>query len=254
MLLALASCGKSSAPPPPPAATLVPILPDSITLRLGTVGLALAVDFHAIDVRALFGAHPPQVPCAHDLIVGVREAVATVGDGGWQGIIDGLPEAPTRACLAQLGIAAQGSGDGLALAVLGKQLIARWRGDVATLVEAGAPERHGDVPGVMHDAIAKIPRDVAAWLAITGLPDFKIAQAVGWLDAGTKAWTITVEATGATPTAAKEWIDTLVRGFTVKLAASGTTVDGSWFKVTDEAPNAKLVATIPTGALGAGSN
>ena len=252
--MALASCGKSSAPPPPPSTTLVPILPDSITARLGTIGLALAVDFHAVDVRALFGAHPPQVPCAHDLIVGVREAVATVGDGGWQGIVDGLPEAPARACLAQLGIAAQGSGDTLALAVAGKQLLVTWQGDVATLVEAGAKERYGDVPGVMHDAIAKIPRGVAAWLAITGLPEYKVTQAIGWLEAGPREWTITVQATGATPSAAKDWIDTLVHGFTVKLAASGTTVDGSWFKTTDNAPNATLVATIPTHALGAGSN
>src|SRR5580704_7906780 len=91
-LVGLASCGKSSQPPPP-AATRIPILPDAITGRLGTIGLALAVDFHAIDVRTLFGSRPPKLPCAHDLIVDVRDAVATVGDGGWLGIVDGVPEA-----------------------------------------------------------------------------------------------------------------------------------------------------------------
>jgi hypothetical protein len=252
-VLALVSCGKSS--PPPPAPTRVPILPDAITARLGTIGLALAIDFHAIDVPALFGAHPAQVPCAHDLIVGVHDAVATVGDGGWQGIVDGIPEAPARACLAQLGIAAHdGSAGGLELSVAGKQLVVHWRGDVATLVEAGAVERSGDVPDVMHDVIAKVPRGVAAWLAVTGLPDFKIEQAVGWLVTGAKAWTLTVEATGSTPTAAKDWIDTLVRGFTVALAGRGLVVDGSWFSITQSPPNAKLVATIPSDALGSGSN
>ena len=106
----------------------------------------------------------------------------------------------------------------------------------------------------MHDVIAKVPRGVAAWLAVTGLPDFKIEQAVGWLVTGAKAWTLTVEATGSTPTAAKDWIDTLVRGFTVALAGRGLVVDGSWFSITQSPPNAKLVATIPSDALGSGSN
>ena len=253
MLVALASCGKSS--PPPTPATLIPILPDSITARLGTIGLALAVDFHAIDVRTLFGARPPKLPCAHDLLVGVRDAVATVGDGGWQGIVDGVPEPAARACLAQLGVAAStgSAAGGLELDVAGKQLVVRWRGDVATLAEAGAVERGGDVPDVMKDVIAKVPRGVAAWLAVTGLPDYKIDQAVGWLEVGPKAWTITVNATGATPTAAKDWIDSLVRGFSVALAGRGTVVSGSWFEITSSPPTAKLVASIPVDAL-TGSN
>ncbi len=253
VLAVLASCGKSTPPPPAPA-TLIPILPDAITARLGTIGLALAVDFHAIDVRTLFGARPPKLPCAHDLLVGVRDAVATVGDGGWQGIVDGVPEAATRACLAQLGIAASnGSAGGLELDLAGKQLVVRWRGDVATLAEANAVERGGEVPDVMKDVIAKVPRGVAAWLAVTGLPDYKIEQAVGWLEVGPKAWTITVSATGATPTAAKDWIDTLVRGFSVALAGRGTIVDGSWFAITTSPPTARLVASIPIDAL-TGSN
>jgi hypothetical protein len=253
VVLALASCGHRDETPPAP--TRIPILPDTITGRLGTVGLALAVDFHAIDVQELAGAQGPKLPCAHDLLVGVRDAVVTVGDGGWQGIIDGLPAASTRACLAQLGIAAHdGSGGGLEIDAMGKQLVARWRGDIATLVEAGADERHGEVPDAMKDVIAQVPRGVAAWLAVTGLPDYKIEQAVGWLEVGPKAWTFTVNATGATPTAAKEWLDSLVRGFTVALAGRGLVVDGSWFAVTEKSPAATLVATIPTVAFGSGSN
>ena len=263
VVLALASCGHRDEPRP--ESTLVPILPDAVTARLGTIGLALAVDFHAIaasgagsgtfDVRELAGAQLPAAPCAHDLLVGVRDAVATVGDGGWQGIIDGLPQVATRECLAQLGIAAHdGSSGGLEIAALGKQLVVRWHGDIATLVEGGAVERHGAVPDVMKDVIAQVPHGVAAWLAVTGLPEYKIEQAVGWLDVGPKAWTFTVNATGATPTAAKDWLDSLVRGFTVALAARGIIVDGSWFAVTVKSPAATLVATIPTGAFGSGSN
>jgi hypothetical protein len=253
VVLALASCGHRDETPP--AATRIPILPDKITGRLGTIGLALAVDFHAIDVGELAGAQLPKAQCAHDLLVGIRDAVATVGEGGWQGIVDGLPAAQTRLCLSQLGVSAHdGSSGGLEIDALGKHLVARWRGDVATLVEAGIDERHGEVPDVMKDVIAQVPRGVAAWLAVTGLPDYKIDQAVGWLEVGPKAWTLTVNATGATATAAKDWLDTLVRGFTVALASRGLVVDGSWFAVTVKSPAATLVATIPTGAFGSGSN
>jgi hypothetical protein len=250
VVIALACCGKSPAKQDL-APTRVPVLPDAITNRLGTIGLAVAIDFSAAGIEKLFGARST---CARDLIVHVRDAVATVGDGGWQGIVDGVPEAATRACLAQLGLAASnGSAGGLELELAGKQLVVRWRGDVATLAEAGAVERGGDVPDVMKDVIAKVPRGVAAWLAVTGLPDYKIDQAVGWLEVGPKAWTITVNATGATPTAAKDWIDSLVRGFSVALAGRGTVVSGSWFEITSSPPTAKLVASIPVDAL-TGSN
>jgi hypothetical protein len=257
VLVALACCGKSPAKQEP-VATRVPVLPDAITNRLGTIGLAVAIDFSAAGVQQLFGGPNAPSACAHDLIVHVRDAVATVGDGGWQGIVDGVPEAATRACLSVLGVTARdGSSDGnqggdaLVVDVAGKQLAVRWRGDIATLRELGAEERHGEVPDAMKDQIAKVPRGVAAWLATTGLPDYKVTGAVGWLEVEAKQWKLTITADGATPTAAKDWIDTLVRGFSVALAARQVVVEGAWFDVTTTPPaSAKLVATIPVDALG----
>ncbi len=254
-LFGLACCGKS---PPEQheqhaATTRVPVLPDAITNRLGTIGLAIAVDFSASDVKKLFDGQPATATCAHDLIVHVRDAVATVGDGGWQGIVDGVPEAATRACLSLLGVTSRDGSDGDALVVdvAGKQLAVRWRGDIATLRELGAEERHGEVPDVMKDQIAKVPRGVAAWLATSGLPDYKVTGAVGWLEIDAKQWKLTINADGATPTAAKDWIDTLVRGFSVALASRHVVVDGAWFDVTTSPrASAKLVATIPVDALG----
>jgi hypothetical protein len=251
-VVALASCGKSPTHEQAQAQPRIPVLPDAITNRLGTIGLAVAVDFSAADVKKLFG--PANAACARELVVNVRDAVATVGDGGWQGIVDGVPEVATRACLAQLGIAARDgsadSGDALVVDLMGKHLAVRWRGDVATLRELGTEERHGEVPDVMKDQIAKVPRGVAAWLATSGLPDYKITGAVGWLQVDPKQWTLTIDADGATPTAAKDWIDTLVRGFTVALAARQVIVEGSWFAITALPPaSAKLVATIPVDAL-----
>ncbi|HEY1546732.1 MAG TPA: hypothetical protein VGG28_02875, partial [Kofleriaceae bacterium] len=203
LLVALACCGKSPAKQEP-ATTRVPVLPDAITNRLGTIGLAVAVDFSSSGVGKLFESSSST--CARDLVGHVRDAVATVGDGGWQGIVDGAPEAATRACLSVLGVTAHDGSDGDALVVdvAGKQLAVRWRGDIATLRELGADERHGEVPDAMKDQIAKVPRGVAAWLATTGLPDYKITGAVGWLDAGATQWKLTIDADGATPTAAKE--------------------------------------------------
>ena len=254
VLAAAAGCGKSQAPP---AAQLVPVLPDAIATRLGTIGLAIAVDFHGVDVPTLFGGQPAKLPCVHDLVIGVRDAVVTVGDGGWQGIVDGLPEAPARACLAQLALpvrAGTGPFGGIEVDVHGTTLAVYWHGDVATVAQSGVIVRSGEPPLAMIDVIEKVPHGVKAWLAVTGLPDFKIERAVGWLDVQPAAWVITVNADGATPTAAKDWIDTLVRGFTVALAGRGITVDGSWFAITQAPPSAKLVATIPIGAFGSGSD
>ncbi|HEX4451259.1 MAG TPA: hypothetical protein VH143_10340 [Kofleriaceae bacterium] len=252
--LGLACCGKSPSREPPPApATRIPVLPDAITNRLGTIGLAVAIDFSAAGVKQLFDGPNAPATCAHDLIVHVRDAVATVGDGGWQGIVDGVPEAATRACLTLLGVTSREGSDGDALVVdlAGKQLAVRWRGDIATLRELGSEERHGEVPDVMKDQIAKVPRRVAAWLATSGLPDYKVTGAVGWLEVDPKQWKLTINADGATPTAAKAWIDTLVRGFSVALASRHVVVEGAWFDVTTVAPaSAKLVATIPVDALG----
>jgi hypothetical protein len=251
--LGLVCCGKSPAKQAPQPATRVPVLPDAITNRLGTIGLAVAIDFSASDVKKLFDSQPATATCAHDLVVHVRDAVATVGDGGWQGIVDGVPEAATRACLSLLGVTARDGSDGDALVVdiAGKQLAVRWRGEIATLRELGSEERHGEVPDAMKDQIAKVPRGVAAWLATTGLPDYKVTGAVGWLEVGAKQWTLTITADGATPTAAKDFLDTLVRSFSVALAARHVIVEGAWFDVTTSPPaSAKLVATIPVEALG----
>src|ERR1700733_6301129 len=116
-LFGLACCGKSPAKQEPQGTTRVPVLPDAITNRLGTIGLAVAIDFSAADLKKLFDGQPATATCAHDLIVHVRNAVATVGDGGWQGIVDGVPEAATRACLSLLGVTSRDGSDGDALVV-----------------------------------------------------------------------------------------------------------------------------------------
>jgi hypothetical protein len=247
VVLALASCSKRS---PPPLESRLPILPEPIAAQLGTSGLALAIDFKGLDLMALLGSIPAQTPCARALIAGVRDAVATVGDGGWQGMVDGLPEAPTRACLTTLGIPMHAATGGLGIDAGGTSIVVAWRGDVATIVQAGATPRSGPAPQELLDVVAQVPHYAKAWLAVTGLPDYQITRAVGWLEVAPMTWTFTVMAQGSTPTAAKTWIDSIVRGFTVALAGRGVTVDGAWFTVTDQPGTATLVAAVPVAALG----
>ena len=248
VVLALASCSRRS--PPPPIESRLPILPGAIAAQLGTSGLALAVDFKGLELTSLLGSIPAQTPCARELIAGISDGVATVGDGGWQGIVDNLPEAPTRACLTTLGVPTHAVTGGLAIDAGGQSIVVAWHGAIATIVQAGATLRSGPAPQELLDVVAQVPRYAKAWLAVTGLPDFQITRAVGWLEVAPMTWTFTVMAQGSTPVAAKAWIDSIVRGFTVALAGRGVTVDGAWFTVTDQPGTATLVAAVPVAALG----
>lgn len=227
----------------------MPILPDGITTQLGAIGLALAVDVNGIDALSFLGAQSP--PCARFLVSSVRDTVATLGDGGWQALVDGLPEPAVRSCLTQLGITPRvGSNASLELdAPFVGAIDVRWRGDVATITPVGVVPRAGEAPPIFFDVVSKVPRDAKAWIGITGLPDYKIDEAVGWLQINASTWTITVDAIGMAPRAAKPWLDSLVRSFTVQLAGRGVVVEGSWFNVTEAPPAARLVATIPTDQL-----
>ncbi len=251
--LALVGCKSHQAAPPPPR---VPVLPDTITGQLGTIGFALAIDLHALDLGKVAAMIPDDPPCVRDVLKSARVAAVTQSAEVWQGYLTGLSEPALRDCLTKfaplMGLSVRDhSGGGFELALPGKPAVFQWRGDLAVITEGVEQPHAGDPPGVIFDLVAKVPRGAKGWLVASGFPAYKIQSAVAWLETDTATWTFTVLAEGSAVDAARPWVASIIDGFKAAAVQKGVSIDDHWFTIESTAQTAKLVARIPIAAFDA---
>ncbi|MEO8845098.1 MAG: hypothetical protein ABI591_24270 [Kofleriaceae bacterium] len=247
----LAACGKSHVDEAP---SRVPVIPDSITSQLGTVGFAMAVDLDKIDIAALTVLIPDDPPCIHAVLKTVKVAVLTQSAESWQAYVTGLGQPLLRDCVSKFAPMFGGTvadhGSGFELALGDKPAVFTWTGDTALITEGSNAPHAGDPPAVILELLAKVPRTAKGWLVASGFPKYKIKSATAWMETDpTTGWTFTVIAEASEQDMAKPWLDSIVTGFTAAARAKGATIDPSWFTVTGTPTTAKLVATLPPSAF-----
>ena len=247
----LVACGKSHVEP---VQTRVPVIPDSITSQLGTVGFAMAVDLHGIDLAALTVLIPDDPPCIHAVMNRVHLAVLTQSADSWQAYVTGLEQPLMRDCVGKFAPMFGGKvadrGSGFELAIGDKPAVFTWTGDTALITEGSNAPHAGDPPAVILDLLAQVPRTAKGWLVSSGFPVYKIKSAIAWMETDkATGWTFTVLAEGSEQDMAKPWLESIVTGFTAAAKAKGATIDPSWFTITATPTSAKLIAKIPPSAF-----
>jgi hypothetical protein len=250
LVLALVACSKKSEPPPAPSR--IPIVPDRVTAQLGAVGFVLAVDLHGLDLGKVAGLIPDELGCTRELLAAADSLVVAQGET-WEGFITGLPEQPTRKCIAalvpMLGATAQDDHGGYRIDLGETHVALVWHGNIVTITEAGREIHGGDPPGVILDLVAGVPRGANGWIVSSGITNYKLKSLTAWFTASPTTWTFTVNAEASEQDAARPWLERVVDGFTTAATAKGVAVDAKWFAITSTPTTAKLVATIPIDAL-----
>jgi len=251
IVLAFAACEKTHHDPAP---TRVPVIPDSITSQLGTVGFAMAVDLHGVDIAALTFLIPDDPPCIHAVMKTVGLAVLTQDVDSWQGYVTGVEQPLLRDCVGKFAPMFGGKvtdrGSGFELTIGDKPAVFTWSGATALITEGSNAPHAGDPPGVILDLLARVPRTAKGWLVSSGFPKYKIRSATAWMETDKVAgWTFTVLAEASEQDMAKPWLESIVKGFTETARAKGATIDPSWFTITTTPTAAKLIAKIPPSAF-----
>jgi hypothetical protein len=237
----------------PATSPRVPILPDVITSQLGPVDVVAAVDLSKLDLHKLTAAIPGKLACLRDLVASAHIGVFASGDHA-HGIVTGLSETATRACLASVAPAlgftmADGAEGALELQIPGNPVALAWHGDLLVVTQAGHPSSSGNPPAALLELVSHVPRDAKAWMASTGFDKKKIKSVVAWITTPPDHWIVTVMAEGLEPDVARKWVESFAGGAKSAATAKGIKLDDSWFKVESTKTSARLVATIPSEIL-----
>jgi hypothetical protein len=252
VVLALVACSKNNSEPPP-APTRIPIVPDTVTAQLGAVGFVIAVDLHRLDLGKVAALIPDQLGCTRELLAAADMGVIAAGEH-WEGFVTGLPEQPTRACIAKLapafGATTHDMTDGFRIDIPDNPVLLAWHGNTVTITQVGQTPRGGDPPGVILDLATSVPRKAQGWIVSSGFPKYKIKSSVMWLETSPSTWTFTITAESTEAGAAKPWVASVIDGFKEGAGAKGVKIDDAWFTLTSSSPtSAKLVAAIPIEAF-----
>lgn len=252
LVVALVACDKHH--DAPAALQKVPVLPDSIESQLGTIGFAMAVDLHALDLGKVAAMLPDDPPCLKQVLSAVKVGAVTQGIDTWQGYVTGVPEPMLRECIAKfapmLGVSVKDhAGGGFELALPDKPAVFQWRGDLALITQGSDAPHAGEPPAVILELLAKVPRGAKGWVVSSGFPKYQIKSSVAWLENDPTYWTFTILAEGTTMDAAKPWLQSVIDGFKAGAAEKGVAVDDKWFTLESTPPSGKLVAKIPIAAF-----
>jgi len=252
LIVALAACEKHHDAPAVP--TKVPVLPDSIEGQLGTIGFALAVDFHALDLAKVATMLPDDPPCLREVLSAAKVGVVTQGGDTWQGYVSGVTQPVLRACIEKfapmMGVSVKDhAGGGFELALPDQPAVFQWHGDLALITQGNDAPHAGEPPVVILELLAKVPRDAKGWIVSSGFPAYKIKSSIAWMQTDPTYWTFTILAEGTSNDAVKPWLQSVIAGFKAGAAQKGITVDDKWFTIESTPPTGKLVAKIPIAAF-----
>jgi hypothetical protein len=254
LLVALSACEKHAGTPA--ALTKVPVLPDLIEGQLGTIGFAIAVDFHALDLEKVATMLPDDPPCLRKVLSAAKVGAVTQGGETWEGYVTGVTEPALRECVEKfapmMGVGVKDhAGGGFELALPDKPAVFQWRGDLALITEGSDAPHAGEPPAVILDLLAKVPRDAKGWIVSSGFPNYKIKSSTAWLQTDPTYWTFTILADGMTNDAVKPWLQSVIDGFKAGATQKGVTVDDNWFTIESTPPTGKLIAKIPIAEFAA---
>jgi hypothetical protein len=249
-VLALVACSAKTERTPP---TRIPIVPDAVTAQLGAVGFVIAIDLHRLDLGKVAALIPDELGCTRELLAAADMGVVAAGEH-WEAFVTGLPEQPTRACIAKLapllGASTRDMTDGFRIDIPDNPILLVWHGTTVTITQVGQTPRGGDPPGVILDLATTVPRTAEGWIVSSGFPKYKIKSSVMWLETTPATWTFTLTAESTELGAAKPWLASVVDGFKAGAAQKGVKIDDAWFTLTSATgTSAKLVAAIPIEAF-----
>ncbi|MEO8552394.1 MAG: hypothetical protein ABI678_20595 [Kofleriaceae bacterium] len=252
LLAALAACDKHADAPAAPSK--VPVLPDLIESQLGTIGFAMAVDLHALDLAKVATMLPDDPPCLRQVLSAAQIGAVTQGGETWEGYVSGVTEPTLRACVEKfapmMGVSVQDhGGGGFELVLPGKPAVFQWRGELALITQGSDAPHAGEPPAVILDLLTRVPRSAKGWVVSSGFPNYKIKISVAWLETDPTYWTFTILAEGTEMDAAKPWLQSVIDGFKAGAAQKGVTIDDKWFTLESTPPTGKLVAKVPIAAF-----
>ena len=236
---------------PAVTAVAVPIVPERLVGKLGSVRVVVAMDNTRPDSYPLAGLLPEALTCSRGLIHSADVLVGMVSrDDDVSLFATGVDEASVRSCLPELvrvaGIASREVDGALAVTIFGRDYAITWDGSMMSIEPLGwhLPDRPSTP--LQRERFAMIPPDARIWAFATGFPPVSVGvdDMTAWLTRPRASAQVTVFATGDDE-ALEKALGGMVRGMRRQAQARGMTFDEGWLTMSTASRTATVTLTLP---------
>lgn len=237
------------------AATAAPggalsFVPGRIASQLGASNVVIAIDLSRAGglIERFDAILPGPLACARELLSSVGVLVVGASDNVRLGFITQLPEEATRKCLDAIaplfGARTHTNGNHYELEASDQRYAMTWQDGIAAIRPAGQDAR-GALSAEVRAQIEKVPASAIAWIASGGFDQYKIDNAIAWIELESDVVRLRVIARGTEAGVAEPWVRRIVEGFQEGVTARGIAFEERWFTLASQPMSAELDARIP---------